>query len=77
MEHSKDPKKYELLMGRIKTKRNMIGDLKNIIKTLNEDIKEDINQIYELCNHKYDRECTTSGCYPEYDYICQYCRKCK
>jgi len=75
MEYSKEPKKYELLMERIENKRINIGNLKNMIKILKEEIKYDTNQLYELCNHKYERECTTSGCYAEYDYICQYCRK--
>lgn len=75
MEYSKEPKKYELLKNRIKLKYKMIDDLKDVIKKLNKEIKDDTNQLYELCNHKYERECTTSGCYAEYDYICQYCRK--
>ena len=46
-----------------------------INKFLKSDLKEDIKQLQNICVHQYKRECTTSGCYAEYEYICGYCRK--
>ena len=42
------------------------------IKSNNKKLKE---QLYQVCDHEFVRECTTTGCYAEYHNICKKCGK--
>lgn len=75
METSKNPEKFKIIKERITMKNRMITELNKMIRNIKTDIDLDKNELYSLCNHKYERECTTTGCYAEYDWICVYCRK--
>jgi hypothetical protein len=75
MEYSKEPEKYNLLQSRISMKNKMIIELNKMIRNMKNDLDLDKNELYNICSHKYERECTTSGCYAEYDWICKYCGK--
>ena len=66
---------YLRLKEKIGEKRRNLYILKNLVSEYDKDIKEDIENLQNMCTHKYERECTTSGCYAEYDWICVYCRK--
>jgi hypothetical protein len=54
-------------------KKSNIYDLEKNLRLIKSELKEQINQLQKICNHSYVRECTTSGCYAEYHYICKYC----
>ena len=62
------------LNKRINNKRTIINKMTDSIKLLNIELKEDINRLQDLCEHKYQKEITTTGCYQEYHYICVYCK---
>ena len=57
----------------VKKKREQIYILEKELRHLKLDIKKQITKLQHICNHDYIRECTTSGCYAEYHYICKYC----
>ena len=75
MEYSDNPAKFKQIKERINMKNKMVSELNKMISNIKKDIDIDKNDLYQICNHKYERECTTSGCYAEYDWICVYCRK--
>ena len=53
--------------------RKEIRQLKNKLQTLQKEFKIKTKKLQSICKHNYVRECTTSGCYAEYHYICQNC----
>ena len=75
MEYSKEPVNINLLKTRISMKNKMIIELNKMVLNIKKEVNLDKKELYKICNHKYERECTTSGCYSEYDWICKYCGK--
>ena len=61
------------LKDKINEKKDIVYQLEKNLKILRSELKDQINQLQSICNHSYVRECTTSGCYAEYHYICKYC----
>ena len=75
MEYGNNSEKFTIIKERINMKNKMVSDLNKMIRNIKKDISTDKTDLYKLCNHKYERECTTTGCYAEYDWICTYCGK--
>ena len=71
----KQSDKFLNLYESVKLKRNEIYKIKLNLKEEENNLKKLINDMQNNCNHNYVRECTTSGCYAEYNYICKFCDK--
>ena len=59
----------------VEEKKNKLWELQDSLKQYKKELSEDIFKLQSICNHKFVRECITSGCYPEYANICHYCKK--
>lgn len=68
---------FDLFKLLIQNQKHKIFNLKKILKKEENTLKNNIMQLQNICNHDYIRECTTSGCYAEYHYICKLCNKVK
>lgn len=68
---------FNKLNNIINKKKIYIYEIEKNIKILKKELNNDIIKLQSICNHEYYRECTTTGCYAEYDYICKYCKKYK
>ena len=66
---------FSELNTKIKKNRLEISKLNKQLSKLKSELSNNTKKLQSICNHKYLRECTTSGCYAEYDYICVYCNK--
>lgn len=66
---------YYDLKDIIEKKKKKIFEIEKNIKILKKELNNDIIKLQSICNHEYERECTTTGCYAEYDYICKHCNK--
>lgn len=72
-----DQVQYDKLQKKINSKIGVIYEMKQLIKSLNTEVYNIREEMYRLCTHDYERVCTMGGCYPEYEWICKYCRKSK
>ena len=55
--------------------KDELYELQLLIKQKQKEVKNTKIKLQNVCKHEYKRECTTTGCYAEYEYICIYCRK--
>jgi len=64
---------FEKLKISLKEKKQKRYNLEKTLRLLKYEIKQDTIDLQKICNHEYVRECTTSGCYAEYNNICKKC----
>lgn len=64
---------FNMIKKIIEEKKNKIYELERQIKVLRFECKDLSHKLQDNCKHEYVRECTTSGCYAEYHYICKHC----
>ena len=57
----------------IQTYKDQLKEIRIKEQTLLKLIKEGTKELYSVCEHKFVRERTTSGCYAEYHNVCQKC----
>ena len=66
---------FELVRNEYQNNKKEIILLESKLKTLKSNNKIILSKLQKICDHEYVRECTTSGCYAEYHYICKKCDK--
>jgi hypothetical protein len=61
----------------LKVKNRTVLNLKKEIQRLRNEIKNEQNQLYQLCDHKFETKTDDGGCYSTRYYKCVYCGKNK
>lgn len=61
----------------IQEKKQTILNLAKEIRRLRTEIKNETNQLYQLCAHNYEKKIDNEGCYSSSYYKCIYCGKNK
>ena len=66
---------FESLKKKLENKKNKMYDIQKKLIEIKKEIKKDTEELQNSCIHQFERECTTTGCYAEYEWICRFCRK--
>ena len=65
--------KEQTIKHNIQTYKDRLKEIRNKEQTLLKLIDDGTKELYSICEHKFIRERTTSGCYAEYHNVCQKC----
>lgn len=66
---------FDVIKKEYMSNKKEITLLESKLRILKSNNKIILNKLQKICDHEFVRECTTSGCYAEYHYICKKCDK--